>query len=139
MRAASPRHGRSLAYARFVSFTGDGARIVFGPDATFHKSQVFGLSRALVEGELSRSLGRPIKLTEDQSAAFETAPRSIAEVEAGERNTREAQIKAKVEAHPALRALHKHLGGKLEHVSFLEPAPRVINAADDSDERPPVD
>lgn len=144
VREASPRHGKSLSYARFLGFTPEGVRVAFPADAAFHKSQVIGMSRAMVEGELARSLGRPIKLVEDTSAqALQGAPKSIAEVEATDRSTRERGIEDRVKAHPALRNVLRHLGGSLEHIAYLEPVARQPTAAaaspDESDAGPPVD
>lgn len=140
VRSASPRHGKSLSYARFLGFIPEGVKLVFPPDAAFHRAQVIGLSRAMVESELARSLGRPIKLVEDTTAAaLQSAPKSIAEVETSDRNNRERDIEIKVKAHPALRNILKHLGGSLEHITYLEAAPKRIVASDESDAGPPVD
>lgn len=143
VREASPRHGKSLSYARFLGFTAEGVRVAFPADAAFHKSQVIGMSRAMVEGELARSLGRPIKLIEDTSVqALQGAPKSIAEVEATDRSTRERGIEDKVRSHPALRSVLRHLGGSLEHIAYLEPVARQPAAAatpDEGDAGPPVD
>ena len=124
VRQISPRHGKSLSFARFLGFTPEGARIAFAADAAFHRSQVVGMSRSLVEGELSKALGRPLKLIEDSNPqAFQSAPRSIAEVEAADRATRERIIEAKVREHPGTRAVLRHLGGSIEHIQVLESAP----------------
>ena len=146
VREASPRHGKSLSYARFLGFTPEGGvRIAFPADAAFHRSQVIGMSRPMVEGELTRSLGRTIKLVEDTSVqAFASAAKSIAEVEATDRSTRERGIEDKVKAHPALRNVLKHLGGSLEHIAYLEPIARPPTAAtastpDEGDAGPAVD
>ncbi len=146
VREASPRHGKSLSYARFLGFTPEGGvRIAFPADAAFHRSQVIGMSRPMVEGELTRSLGRTIKLVEDTSVqAFASAAKSIAEVEATDRSTRERGIEDKVKAHPALRNVLKHLGGSLEHIAYLEPVARPPPAAtastpDEGDAGPAVD
>lgn len=143
VRDASPRHGKSLSYARFLGFTPEGVRVAFPPDAAFHRSQVIGMSRALVEGELAKSLGRPIKLTEETDAkVFEAAPKSIAEVEQNDRSTRERGIAEKVKAHPALRNVLRHLGGALEHIAYLEPVTRPPASAptpDEGDAGPSVD
>ena len=144
VREASPRHGKSLSYARFLGFTPEGGvRIAFPADAAFHRSQVIGMSRNIVESELARSLGRPIKLVEDASAqAFEGASKSIAEVEATDRSTRERGIESKVKSHPALRSVLKHLGGALEHIAYLEPVarqPSTPASPDESDAGPAVD
>lgn len=143
VRDASPRHGKSLSYARFLGFSPEGVRVAFPPDAAFHRSQVIGMSRAMVEGELARSLGRPIRLIEETDAkAFESASKSIAEVEATDRSTRERGIAEKVKAHPALRNVIRHLGGALEHIAYLEPVTRPPSAAptpDEGDAGPSVD
>lgn len=140
VREASPRHGKSLSYARFLGFTPEGARIAFPPEAGFHRAQVTGMSRAVVEAALARALKRPIKLVEDTGAqALQTAPRSIAEEEASDRASRERAINDKVRAHPALRTIMKHLGGALEHVTVLDAPTRPLVAADEGDAGPPVD
>jgi hypothetical protein len=145
VREASPRHGKSLSYARFLGFISEGVKVAFPPDAAFHRAQVTGMSRSLVETELAKSLGRPIKLIEDTSAAaLSAAPKSIAEVEATDRSSREKIIADKVKSHPALRNVLRHLGGALEHIAYLEPAPRPIvagpsAAADEGDGGPAVD
>ena len=143
LREVSPRHGKSLSYARFLGFTPEGVRLAFPPDAAFHKSQVTGMSRPMVEGELTRALGRPIKLVEDSSVqALESAPKSIAEVEATDQSSRERGIEGKVKAHPALRNVLRHLGGALEHIAYLEPAAVIRPSApspDEGDAGPTVD
>lgn len=144
VREASPRHGKSLSYARFLGFIPEGVKIAFPTDAAFHRSQVIGMSRAIVETELAKALGRPIKLVEDTNAqAILAAPKSIAEVEASDRSSREKGIDEKVRSHPALRNVLRHLGGSLEHVSYLEPTTRqpaaLPTAADEGDAGPPVD
>ncbi len=144
VREASPRHGKSLSYARFLGFTPEGVRLAFPSDAAFHKAQVLSMSRPMVEGELAKSLARPIKIIEDNSVqAFEGAARSIAEVEATDRSTRERGIENKVKSHPALRNVLKHLGGALEHISYLEPVAHKPAAPagpmDEGDAGPPVD
>ncbi len=129
MRQASPRHGKSLSYARFLGFTPEGVRVAFAPEAAFHKAQVTGMSRAIVEAELTRALGRAMKLLdESNTTAYQAAPKSIAEVEASDRQMRETGIDRKVREHPAIRSILKHLGGAVEHISYLEPAaqPRSV-------------
>lgn len=134
VRAALPRHGKSLSYARFLGFAPDGVRIVFPTDAAFHRAQVVGMSRAMVEAELAKALGRPGKLLEESGAqAAEAAPKSIAEVEASDRATREKQIEARVRQHPAVRSVLRHLGGGIEHIQFLEPAPKELPQAQSDD------
>lgn len=141
VRNASPRHGKSLSYARFLGFSPEGVKVSFPDNAAFHRAQIMGLSRSMIEAELSKSLGRPTKLVEETNAAvLQAAPKSIAEVETSDRNNRERDIEIKVKAHPALRNILKHLGGSLEHITYLEPAQKVrIATADESDAGPPVD
>lgn len=144
LREASPRHGKSLSNARFLGFTPEGARIAFPQDAAFHRAQITGMSRAMVEAELAKSLGRPIRLVEDTSAAaLQSAPRSIAEVEQSDRNTRERSIEQKVRMHPALKNVIRHLGGAIEHIAYLEPVSRpnanAAPVADEGDAGPAVD
>lgn len=142
LRQASPRHGKSLSYAHFLGFSAEAVRIAFPPSASFHKAQVTGMSRAMVETELSKSLGRPVKLIEDTtSQALVGAPKSIAEVEASDRFSRERGIEDKVRSHPAVRSILRHLGGSLEHISYLEPVALEPKAggADESDVGPVVD
>lgn len=143
VRDASPRHGKSLSYARFLGFVPEGVRLAFPPDAAFHRAQVTGMSRAMIEAELTKVLRRPIRLVEDTNAqALQSAPKSIAEVEASDRASRERSIDEKVRAHPALRNVLKHLGGSLEHVSYLEPVARPAeptNPPDEGDGGPAVD
>ena len=135
VRAALPRQGKSLSYARFLGFSPDGVRIAFPPDASFHRTQVVGMSRPGIEAELARALGHPGKLIEEAGAqAFEAAPRSIAEVEASDRATREKQIEAHVRAHPAVRAVLRHLGGGIEHIQYLDPVPKDAPAAASPDD-----
>jgi hypothetical protein len=144
LRESQPRHGKSLSYARFLGFTPEGVKLAFPADAAFHRSQIIGMSRSMVEGELSAALKRPIKVVEDTSAAaMQNAPKSIAEVEASDRSSREKSIDEKVRAHPALRSVLRHLGGALEHVAYLEPVAtplaRTAAAADEGDAGPVVD
>jgi hypothetical protein len=137
LRQASTRHGKALTYARFLGFTPDGVRVALPADAAFHRLQVTGMNRAMVEAELGKSLGRTIKLVEDASPeAFKAAQRSIAEVEATDRATRERLIDARVRQHPAVRAVLQHLGGAIEHVAILEPAVRERVSAP-GDDAPP--
>lgn len=143
VRTALPRHGKSLSYAHFLGFSAEGARIGFGPDAAFHRAQVMGTNRALIEKELSSALRRPISLSEDTNAeALKTAPQTIAQEDANNRSARERRIEDKVKSHPALRSVLKHLGGTVEHITFFEPEPKpgaAVEAADDGDAGPPVE
>lgn len=140
VRQASPRHGKSLSYARFVGFSPEGVKVAFAQDAAFHRSQVTGMSRSVVEAELSRALKRPIKLVEDTTPqAFAQAQKSIAEVEATDRASRERAIDTKVKEHPAIRTVLKYLGGNIEHVQYLEPAAAPKPALVAADEAVPTE
>lgn len=140
VREASARHGKSLSVARFLGFSPEGVRVAFPPDAAFHRSQIVGMSRAIVEEALTKALGRPIKLVEDTNPqAFEKAQRSIAEVETSERESREKAIDQKVRTHPAIRAVLRHLGGSIEHIAILEPAARERPAVAGPSDEPPAE
>jgi hypothetical protein len=112
-----------------VEFTDDAIRVAFPNDAAFHRSQVMGQSRALIEKELTQALGRNVKLSEATNAgALEAAPRSIAEEEATSKAARSSSIEKKVREHPSVKLILKHLGGSIEHVQILEPAPAEAEA-----------
>jgi hypothetical protein len=119
VRAASPRHGKSLAFGRLIRLTPGEVVIAFTPDADFHRSTVSGAGRAIIERILSETLGQPTRLVID-SAAASLAPQSIAEVEATERARHERSVEARVRNHPALQSALRILGGEVEHVQVLE-------------------
>lgn len=128
LRQESPRHGKSLSYARVVGFTPEGVRVSFPPDAAFHRTTVLGMSRAIVEASLSKIFGRPTKILEETGAsALQAAPKSIAEVEASDRQVRETSIDVKVREHPAVRNVLRFLGGGIEHIQYLEPAKPAVS------------
>jgi len=136
LRQENPRHGKSLSYARVMGFTPEGVRVSFPPDAAFHRTTVLGMSRAIVEASLSKIFGRPTKILEESGAtALQSAPKSIAEVEASDRQVRETSIDGKVRDHPAIRNVLRFLGGQIEHIQYLEPGkvelPRPAAAADE--------
>ena len=136
LRQENPRHGKSLSYARVMGFTLEGVRVSFPPDAAFHRTTVLGMSRAIVEASLSKYFGRPTKILEETgTTALQSAPKSIAEVEASDRQVRESSIDGKVREHPAVRNVLRLLGGSIEHVQYLEAAkpeaPRPVAAADE--------
>ncbi|MBL9038732.1 MAG: DNA polymerase III subunit gamma/tau [Archangium sp.] len=141
LRIEAPRHGKSLSYARVLGFTKDGVRIAFPAEAAFHRNTVLGMGRSIIEQALAKHFGRPMKVLEESGgAATESAPKSIAEVEASTRQAREQGIDAKVRQHPAVRNVLRALGGSIEHVQYLEPAkldapslaPSVAAVDDDS-------
>jgi len=132
LRATMPRHGKSLTHARFLGFTPDGVRIAFSHEAGFHRAQVLGMRRILIEAELGKSLARPIKLIEDtDGVAFNAAPKSIAEVEANIRASLEKVIEKKVQSHPSVHAVLRHLGGVIEHIQYLNATrPNALSETD---------
>jgi len=130
VRAASPRHGKSLSHGRFVGMEPGTVRIAFPADAAFHRTTVFGMSRQLIEDELTRHFGRPTKVAEDNTTqALKAAAPSIAEDEARETSARHSAIDARVSHHPAIKNVLRILGGSVEHVQYLEPvreAPSLV-------------
>lgn len=113
-------------------------RLAFPPDAAFHRTTVFGMSRQLIEAALTRHFGRPTRVAEETGAQVltSTAP-SIAEEEAKETAARHTAIDARVAQHPAIRNVLKILGGSVEHVQYLEPvreAPSLVPVAAIPDE-----
>ena len=120
VRAASPRHGKSLAFGRLVRLAPGEVVIAFTPEADFHRSTVSGTGRATIEQILSSTFGRPTRLIVD-SAAANLAPQSIAEVEANQRAAHERTVEARVRNHPALQSALRILGGEVEHIQVLEP------------------
>ncbi len=133
VRAASPRHGKSLSHGRFVGMEPGTVRIAFPADAAFHRTTVFGMSRQLIEDELTKHFGRPTKVAEDNTTqALKAAAPSIAEDEARETSARHSAIDARVSHHPAIKSVLRILGGTVEHVQYLEPvreAPSLVPAA----------
>ncbi|MBE2252323.1 MAG: hypothetical protein IAE78_22505 [Myxococcus sp.] len=133
VRAASPRHGKSLSHGRFVDMEPGTVRMAFPADAAFHRTTVFGMSRQLIEDELSKHFGRPTRVAEDNTAqALKGAAPSIAEDEAKETAARHSAIDARVSHHPAIRSVLRILGGTVEHVQYLEPvreAPTLLPTA----------
>jgi hypothetical protein len=139
LRAESPRHGKSLSYGRFVSMEPGTVKLAFPPDAGFHRTTVFGMSRQLIEEALTKHFGRPTRVVEETGpqALLGTAP-SIAEEEAKQTAARHSAIDARVAQHPAIRSVLQILGGTVEHVQYLEPvreAPSLVptSAAPDDD------
>jgi hypothetical protein len=139
LRAESPRHGKSLSYGRFVSMEPGTVKLAFPPDAGFHRTTVFGMSRQLIEEALTKHFGRPTRVVEETGpqALLGTAP-SIAEEEAKQTAARHSAIDARVAQHPAIRNVLQILGGTVEHVQYLEPvreAPSLVpaSAAPDDD------
>ncbi len=120
VRAQSPRHGKSLSFARFVGLSEDTLRLAFPKEASFHRATVFGGSRVLIEKQLSTHWGQNIRLVEAAAESLAGTGLSIAETEASQRLVRENDIEGKVRAHPATRAIIESLGGAIEHIQVLE-------------------
>jgi hypothetical protein len=129
VRTASPRHGKSLSHGRFLSMEPGTIKLFFPNDAAFHRSTVFGMSRQLIEEELSKHFGRPTKVMEDTSPnAHKAAAPSIAEDEARQTAARHTAIDARVHQHPAIKNVLRILGGTVEHVQYLEPVREAPSA-----------
>jgi hypothetical protein len=120
VRAQSPRHGKSLSFARFVGLSEDTLRLAFPKEASFHRATVFGASRVLIEKQLSTHWGQNVRLVEAAAESLVGTNLSIAETEASQRLVRENDIESKVRAHPATRAILESLGGAIEHIQVLE-------------------
>ena len=124
VRVASVRFGKSLSFARLVSFEAGLLKIAFPNEAGFHRATVFGSARAEIEKHISTALGQQTRLQEDSSnASLAAAPKSIAEQELSDRTARENSIDARVRVHPAVRNVLKYFGGQVEHVQVLDPLP----------------
>jgi hypothetical protein len=124
LRQALPRHGKSLTYARLISLEGGEARVNFGSQNSFHRATIFGPQKSEIEKLLSQGLGAPHKLSEDTNQkAWQDAPRSLAELEADDRATREKDIDGKARDSSAVRSILKYLGGNIEHIQVLDPPP----------------
>jgi hypothetical protein len=131
VRTALPRHGKSLSFARLVSLTPGEARVSFGAANSFHRATVFGPQKKDLEKLMTEALGGQHQLTEEPSQKlWQDAPRSIAELEADDRATREKDIGGKARDSSAVRSILKHLGGSIEHIQVLDaPAPEEPSAA----------
>ncbi len=119
VRAESPRHGKSLAFGRLLRAAAGEVVIGFLPEADFHRATVSGSGRALIEETFARVFGAPTRLVIDQHGAA-TAPPSLAEEEAKEKEAHEKSVDARVRRHPALQAALRMLGGEIEHIQMLE-------------------
>jgi hypothetical protein len=131
VRTALPRHGKSLSFARVVSLAPGEARVSFGSANSFHRATVFGPQKKDIEKLLSEALAAPHQLVEETSQKlWQDAPRSIAELEADDRATREKDIDGKARDSAAVRSIIKYLGGTIEHIQVLDPpAPEEPTAA----------
>lgn len=117
VRAASSRHGKSLAFGRLVALRPGEVALSFSRDSVFHRAQVMGGGRAIVEKALSDHFGQPTRLVEEEGGS--EGP-SLAEEEAKGRAARERALLAKVRAHPAVCSTLRILGGEIEHLQILE-------------------
>lgn len=125
MKQAHLRHGLSLSYARFISWSESELRIAFPRDAGFHKAQIFGAGRAVVEKVLTEKFSRAVRLVEEtQEAAIKAAGPSLAERSSQAKVVREKGIESKLHDHPALRSVLRVLGGTVEHIQVLDSAPK---------------
>jgi hypothetical protein len=122
VKAASPRHGASLANGRLVFMRHGEVCVYYPPAAGFHKATVTAQSgRAAVERALSEHLRSPTRLILDEGPKGASAPISLAEEDAITRSAHEKHTDDTIRGHPALRATLRLLGGELEHVQVLEP------------------
>ncbi|MDQ3265060.1 MAG: DNA polymerase III subunit gamma/tau [Myxococcota bacterium] len=122
VRAASPRHGASLAFGRLISLRPGEVTLAYPREAGFHRTTIgASTGKTLVEKVLAEHFGRPTRmlLEEGTDAAARAAP-SIAEQDLKHRADHEKSTDAKVRTHPAMRAVLKLLGGEIEHIQVLE-------------------
>jgi hypothetical protein len=125
VRQSSPRHGASLAHARLLWIRPGEVAIAYTSAAGFHKATVTApTAKASLEKLFATHFGRPTLLkVETQAAPTDGEAPTIAEQEAVAKATRERETEAQLRGHPALRATLKILGGEIEHIQMLEPAP----------------
>jgi len=122
VRDASARHAASLAHARVLWIRPGDVTVGFPARAEFHRVQLSGAGKTLVEEALSRHFGRPTKLgIEPRAEAAEGAPPSLAEQESAERAARDRGADQKLRNHPAVASILRLLGGEIEHIQPLEP------------------
>ncbi len=130
VRASHPRLGTSLAFGRLVELGAAEVAIAFPKEAAFHRGSVGGAGKLAIETVLSRHFGRETHLRVDESPErAAAAPPSPAEREALERAAQTQQIEEMVRNHPAVRASIQILGGNIEHIEVLEPAPPISEDA----------
>lgn len=138
VRRVAPRQGASLAYSRLLWIRPGEVAIAFQVAHGFHKATVVtASSKATIEKCFSQHFGRPtvLKVETAPAPAPGTASAngvaganalpgpSIAEQEQEVRRRRDQETEATVRTHPAVRAALKLLGGEIEHIQMLEPAP----------------
>lgn len=135
LRGKNPRLGKSLTYARLISLSPSEARLAFPSDAGFHRATVFGHARTELQNLLGQHLGQTVQMVEEKSAeVFASASKSVAEQESHDKANRERNIESKVRQNSAVQSVMRVLGGTLEHVQVLEPAPKDEGAASAEEE-----
>ena len=123
VRAASARHGASLAFGRLLWIRPGEVGVAYPAAMGFHRTTVTASAgRTIVERALSEHFGRPTKLVVEQAVDGVGATLSVAEEDQQQRTAHERSTEGKVRGHPAVRAALKILGGEIEHIQVLEPA-----------------
>ncbi|WP_194797774.1 MULTISPECIES: DNA polymerase III subunit gamma/tau [Myxococcaceae] len=123
VRAASARHGASLAFGRLLWIRPGEVGVAYPAAMGFHRTTVTASAgRTIVERALSEHFGRPTKLVVEQAVDGVGATLSVAEEDQQQRSAHERSTEGKVRSHPAVRAALKFLGGEIEHIQVLEPA-----------------
>ena len=123
VRAASARHGASLAFGRLLWIRPGEVGVAYPAAMGFHRTTVTASAgRSIVERALSEHFGRPTRLVVEQAVDGVGATLSVAEEDQQNRTAHERSTEGKVRGHPAVRAALKILGGEIEHIQVLEPA-----------------
>ena len=119
VRAVSPRHGASLAFARLLDIGIGEIRLGYGPQGSFHRATVSGASgRATIEKALSEHFGSPMRLKLEEADA--TVGFCLADEEARAKTARTQGVEQRVREHPAVRSVLLHLGGQVEHIQLTD-------------------
>ena len=122
VRAASARHGASLAFGRLLWIRPGEVGVAYPSAMGFHRTTVTASAgRSIVERALSEHFGRPTRLVVEQAVDGVGATLSVAEEDQQNRSAHERSTEGKVRGHPAVRAALKILGGEIEHIQVLEP------------------
>jgi len=131
VRAASARHGASLAFGRLLWIRPGEVGVAYPAAMGFHRTTVTASAgRPIVERALSEHFGRPTKLVVEQAVDGVGAALSVAEEDQQNRSAHERSTEGKVRGHPAVRAALKILGGEIEHIQVIEPVHRQGRRAD---------
>ena len=133
----SPRHAASLSHAHLLWIRPGQVGVWYRPEAGFHRTSVSAASgKASVDKLLSLHFGVTTRLVIEGKAEDRAAPAgsTVAQLDAQNKADREKTADNSVRAHPALRAIFRHLGGELEHVSFVEPDTRPTAEPEPPDE-----